>query len=182
MSTTYQRADDDVTGLVSEVMAANHPELAEAKVQIGVLMASNPDGDAIKHGGYPALACVRVVSLKDRVTKQYDVEMLIDQSVWDELTDGHKRAVIDHELTHVRRVPNTPKAIKRGEGLWKLDDLGRPRIKLRKGDWNVGDGFKDVVARHGDFAAEFLNIQRAVALAKAAKESGEKDKAEKAAA
>lgn len=181
MAATYTLADDDVIRLVNEIMTTNHPELAEAGVRFGILMAENPDGDAVKHSGYPVLACVKVVSAKDRVTKCYDVEMLIDLRAWEEMTDRHRAALIDHEITHVARVPNTPKRIAAGELAWKTDDRGRPKIKMRKGDWNVGDGFESIVARHGDFAVEFLNIQRAVAMAKAAKEKGQQGQRQDAA-
>jgi hypothetical protein len=52
------------------------------------------------------------------------------------------------------------------------DDIGRPKLRLKKGDWNAGDGFRDVVARHGDHAAEFENIRRAYAVACEAKTEG----------
>ena len=180
MPTTYSLAPDDVRALVRETMRAHHPDLAEAGVAFGILFAENPDGDPVKAHGYPALACVRVVPLRDRLTKGYDVELLIDLHAWDGLRPEHRAAVVDHELTHVRRVPNSPKAVAAGELPWKTDDLGRPRVKLRKGDWAVGDGFEEVTARHGEFAAEFLNVQRALALARAAKERGEQDRREAA--
>lgn len=161
MATSYTKADSDVHDLVARIVAESHPDLREAGVRFGILMAYNPDGDAVKHAGYPALACVSVVSLKDRVTKGYDVEMLIDQQEWENMHALHRAALIDHELTHVRRVPNSPKAIKEGGLAWKTDDIGRPKIKMRKGDFHCGDAFAEVIARHGDFAAEYLNITRA---------------------
>lgn len=173
MATTYQLADDDVTSLVARIVEENHPELHEAGVRFGVLFAENPNGDPIKAHGYPALACVRVVPLKDRVTKGFDAEILIDRGAWDRLGERHKAAVVDHEATHVVRVPNSPKAIKAGEAAWKLDDLGRPKLKLRKGDLGVGDAFAEVIARHGDFAVEYLNINKAKAFADGAKRKGQ---------
>lgn len=173
--TTYQLPDPDIRILVNETLAANHPDLQECGLIVGVLMATNPDGPAIKNGGHPALACVKVVSLKDRVTKGYDVEILIDQHGWDELNAAQKIAVVDHELTHVNRVPNTPKAMKSGEAAWKIDDIGRPKVKLRKGDWMPGDGFSEVVSRHGENAVEFLNISRAMLYANAAKNKNKEE-------
>jgi hypothetical protein len=170
--TSFQMADSTVTELVEKIMKLNHPLLVEADVKVGVLMCFNPDGGAIKHAGYPALACVKVVSLKDRITKGFDVEMMIDQSEWNDLTANQKVAVVDHELTHVNRVPNSPKAIKAGESAWKTDDIDRPMIKLRKGDINIGDGFADVIARHGDDAVEYINIRRGIAFANGAKAKG----------
>jgi hypothetical protein len=96
------------------------------------------------------------------------------------LEDEHKAAVVDHECQHVARVPNTPKKIAAGELAWKVDDLGRPKLKLRKGDANVGDAFECVIARHGLYAVEYLNIQRAKAFADAAREKGGKGVADAA--
>lgn len=167
--TSYTVADSDVIDLLNRILREHHPDLAEAGVRVGVLMAFNPEGDAVRHSGYPALACVKVVSLKDRVTKGYDVEMLIDQSAWDDMRAQHRAALVDHELTHVRRVPNSAKALREGGLKWKTDDIGRPKIKMRKGDFHCGDAFAEVIARHGDYAAEYLNIQRAKSFADAAK-------------
>ncbi len=79
----------------------------------------------------------------------------------------HLNALIDHELSHLGP------CIDGKTGLPKHDDLGRPKLKTRLGDWNAGDGFKEVVARHGDYAAEFENLSRAMTAANAAKSEGE---------
>ena len=67
--------------VVSDVMTAHHQALAQAGVRLGIVMAYNPEGAPIKSGGYEALAQVKIVSLKDRVSKGYDAELLIDQTV-----------------------------------------------------------------------------------------------------
>jgi hypothetical protein len=177
MSTTYQTADDDVRDTLTEVMRKYHPGLAAADVQVGILMASNPEGNAVTHGGYPAFAKIKVVSLKDRVSKHYDAELLIDESEWNRFRHEHRLALLDHELSHLTTVPlkedeataalaDDPKA-----PTWKLDDLGRPKLKTVPGDWNGGDGFRDVVSRHGAFAIEYENLNRAKAAADAARMS-----------
>ena len=173
--TTYQLADIDTLDLVRRVMQRSHGPLFEAAVQVGVLMASNPDGPAVKHGGYAAFATIKIVGLKDRVTKQYDAEMLIDESEWNQFREGHRTALIDHELSHLTLVKLSPKELRAARSedsnapWWKLDDLGRPKLKTVPGDWNAGDGFKEVVQRHGDFAIEYLNLQSAKAKADAAR-------------
>lgn len=179
MPTTFNTADDDVVELVKMVMEEHHPQLKECGVKVGVIMAYNPDKPAIKHGGYAVLACVKVVSLKDRVSKGYDVEMLIDQKQWeDDLTPAQRIATIDHELSHLVRVPNTPKAILAGELAWKTDDRGRPKIKTIKADWQPSDGFAACVARHGDDAIEYYSISQAKLMADAAKNAGELEDAD----
>jgi hypothetical protein len=148
--------------VVDQAIGEWHKLLKDEGVQLGVLMAINGDGPAVKHGGYPAMATIRVVPLKDRVTKEYDAELLIDEKEWNQLKPEHRLALCDHELTHLEL------ATEKESGEVKRDDLGRPKLKTRKGDWNGGDGFAEVVERHGDFAVEFLNAQRAFTRAKAA--------------
>jgi hypothetical protein len=172
--TSYQKADIDVLNLLCRVMERSHQELFEAAVQVGVLMASNPDGPAVKHGGYAAFATIKIVGLKDRVSKQYDAELLIDESEWNRFRAEHQTALIDHELSHLTLAKLSPKELKQAmredpkAPWWKLDDLGRPKLKTVPGTWNAGDGFEDVVRRHGDFAIEYLNLQAAKARADAA--------------
>ena len=150
MPTTYGMPDSEVTATLKTAIAKWHQELEKHSVKIGVLMASNENGPAVKHGGYAAAACVKAVPLKDRLTKHYDVEMLIDEAEWNSLTPAQRLALMDHELSHV--LPTG-----------KKDDLNRPKVKIVKADWNVGDGFKDVVQRHGESAIEAWNIRRAYA-------------------
>ena len=173
--TTYQKADLDVLDYLARMLTAYHPRLREAGVQVGVLMALNPEGPAVKHGGYPALATIKVVSLKDRVSKGYDAELVIDQTEYERLAEGHRLALCDHELCHLQLVPLPPKQLARirqddpQAPDWKLDDLGRPRLKLKPGDHNVGDAFADVIIRHGQAALEYQGYLRAKIWAEAAK-------------
>lgn len=173
MPTTYSEAESDVISLMRDVMAMYHQTLVDASVKIAVLMAATDNGEsAVKHGGYPAYATIKIVSLRDRVTKQVDAEMLIDWNEWKNLRESQKFALIDHELTHIMLAEW--RYVKEEDGTetirFKQDDLGRPKLKIRKGDWNCGDGFARVVERHGDEAVEFLNIKRCHAYAMAAKD------------
>lgn len=168
MPTTYTLADpgDEVTELLAKVMERHHPNLATAGVSVGVLMAYNPDGEAVKAGGYPALATMKPCNARERATKDYDAELTIDETAWRELRDRHRLAVLDHELSHLALVPLSPKELQAAQAYdaaapwWKLDDRGRPKLKSVKGDFHAGDGFTAVVERHGRWAAEFLNLQR----------------------
>lgn len=186
MGTTYSLADDRIQAALAAVMRAEHQPLHAAGVKVGVLLAYNPDGPAIKRHGSAARATVKVVPLKDRLTKGFDAELLIDQSECDLMRPAHLNALIDHELSHLVVVTKKEKAPKRGKNQPKAppavviarDDLGRPKLKTRPGDWDAGDGFKDVVARHGDYAPEYENLRRAKAAADAAKAEGPGERAE----
>lgn len=160
--TAYQTADGDVRKVVNEAIDSFHKRLRDVNLELGVLVAQNLSGPGVRHNGYPALATIRVVPLKDRVTKGYDAELLIDEREWNSMRPQHRLALCDHELTHLVIVKD------KKSGEVKRDDLGRPKLKTQKGDWNGGDGFAEVVERHGDFAVEFLNAQRAFTKAKSA--------------
>lgn len=183
MPTTYQLADADVTDLLARWMRLEHPRLRDAGVKVGVLMAYNPDGPALKRNGYEVLAMIRPVPLKDRVTKGYDAELLIDERKWRDLRDEHRAAAVDHELSHIDTIDLSPeqlKAARREDSAaptWKLDDLGRPKLRSVPGDWDAGDGFKTVVRRHGAFAVEYLNLANAKGKADAARKEGEAERA-----
>lgn len=154
MSITYSLPPVTVTELVGQVMNDYHRRLIDWDVRVGVLMAyaavdedsGERIGTAIKGYVGAAAAQVKIVSLKDRVTKGYDVEMLIDGDAWPELEDSVQTALIDHELTHI---------LPKGE----TDDLGRPKLKLREEDF-IAWGFWEVIRRHGPAAMEHRSLER----------------------
>jgi hypothetical protein len=164
MPTTFSLPDEDDVTLLTRAIDNWHPSLFEHGVRVQVIMATG-DGEkpAVTHGGYPARATVRVVPLKDRLTKGFDAEVVVDYLWWRDANVKRRAALLDHELMHLEvrmKKVERPRGY-RGpdEYVVDLDDLGRPKLKLRKGDWNAGDGFADCVARHGDDAAEFENLK-----------------------
>jgi len=182
MPTTYWKAESqaDVLLLLDKAMQSWHKELYEHKIKVGVIFAysDNADKPAVKANGYAAVACVRLVKGKDRVSKDFDVEMLVDASAWRALSSESKLAVVDHELAHVAIKKKKAKKQrkeqanedssddqKHSEEVIVTDDHGRPVLTLKRADWNVGDGFADVVARHGKNAVEYLNIKSAETMA-----------------
>jgi hypothetical protein len=164
---------------MDKAMQSWHKELYDYKVKIGVIFAysDNVDKPAVKSSGYPVVATVRCVKGKDRVSKDFDVEMLVDAGAWRSLSSESKLAVVDHELAHVaikkkkikknkKEEVNDDNEDKKGdEEVIVTDDHGRPVLTLKRADWNVGDGFADVVARHGKNAVEYLNIKNAESMA-----------------
>lgn len=169
MATGYSFADEDTFNDVARRLTVHRPDLAGAGVRVGVLMAWNPDGPAVKHGGYPAAATIKVIAHRDRVSKQYDAELVIDQTIWDGLRPRQREALIAHELQHLELVIRVDDE---GGQSVQLDDGGRPKLKTRPGDWNAGDGFAEVVAEFGDDAVEYANLRQCWRLADQAKECG----------
>lgn len=175
--TTYTLADTDVTNLLARVMALRFPRLADAGVKVGVLLARNADGPALKRNGYEVLAMIKPVPLKDRLTKGYDAELVIDGGEYERLRERQQESLLHHELSHIDTVDLTPAEMKAREEdesvTWKTDDLGRPKLKGVPGDWHCGDGFEQTVAIYGGDAIEYENIRRCQRRADAARAAGD---------
>ncbi len=166
MPTTYDTATDDVFEIVNRILKQHHPDLAETQCKIGVIFASNEDGPAIKVHGSAALACIQVVSAKRRPHCEYDAEITIDASEWNnKLIPAQHDALINHELHHLVRVEHSEKklaALRKEDPdavAWKIDSLGRPKLKTIPADITPGDIFLSCVAIHGRNAIEFHGIK-----------------------
>lgn len=180
MASIYMKADANIHSLVDHAISSWHPDLAKTKVKVGVLfvLAARESQPPLKENGHHVEGTVKIVPLKDRVTKDFDVEMLLDGDEWTAGKSEHHLALVDHLLSRleVRRPKKKKKKSKGSEGAvhgsdeerkdheeqeFLTDDIGRPIIKLRKGDWNAGIGFRDVVDRHGGFSVEKRNLDKA---------------------
>lgn len=148
---TFKKANKATTDLVLQILCdfESHKPLLDRKVRIDVLFAYGDrdevtgelKGPAIKHHGVQALGICRKVSLKDRTKGMGDVEIVLDGDHWDnEATEKQQRAILDHELHHIFALDDN-------------DDLGRPKIKLRKHDYQFG-WFKIIAERHGEASVE----------------------------
>lgn len=163
----YSKASEEENQLLAEAMRLWHGNLVKHDVRIGFIMAySSSDAPAVTHGGYSALATIRIVSGKDRLSKGYDAELLVCGATFGHLSSMGRMALLDHELRHLALHYD------KKTGQVKKDDLNRPKLKTRKGDWNAGDGFKSVCARHGEHAIEFENLRLAFGRAQEAAQKG----------
>lgn len=180
MAVFFGMPDDDCVNLLARAMRDWHPALTRLGVRVQIIMAaSDNDTPAVKHDGHAALASIRIVSLKDRLTKQFDAEMVVSRTDYEVMSEAGRLAMFDHELSHIDPVRKEKKQRKGYKGPKQyyvpLDDLGRPKLKLKLGDWSAGDGFRAVVARHGDSAIEFENLRRAYEFARRARDEGPQD-------
>lgn len=162
MSTTYEKSADydEVHDLIGEIVEKHHGELHKAEVTVGVTYAFNEKGPAVKLHGVACAAVIKINSLKARAEGAPDATITIDGKLWrrgggnhDPLPDDRRRALIDHEINHLMIAHDK-------EGRIKADDLGRPKLKMRPHDFEVG-WFKAVARRHG--AASF-EVQQAMKL------------------
>ncbi|TXH55560.1 MAG: hypothetical protein E6Q97_08545 [Desulfurellales bacterium] len=151
---TFRTAEKEWVDLLAEVMKQHHPDLVEAGVTVGLLFAhaprndatGEPQGPALKHNGYPALAVVKINSQRDRVEGKPDATITLDGDRWPDESRESRVALLDHELAHLVLVRDE-------DGGIKTDDCFRPRLKCREHDFQLG-GFWDVVERHGKDAVE----------------------------
>ncbi len=171
MGLYYEKADEGVERLVLHALEQYHRELLACDVRVDLLMVSKVDkegeskGHALKHGGYPAAATVKIVPLKQRALGNGDALITIDSESWEFLDPEQQEALVDHELEHIQVVSaNGPKFCHMNDagelvGEAKRDDHGRPKLKLRKHDWQLG-GFTSIAKRHGANAVEVMAIER----------------------
>jgi hypothetical protein len=157
MAKTIEKAGEGITKLLYQIMQQDHGQLADEKVRVAVLMLTpelnadkKPLPPAIKYAGYPVAACIGVPPAWARVLAECDAVLEIDAHRWEELTDLHHRALIDHELQHLDIAVD-----KHGNTRRHFD--GRPVLRTRPDDW-VLSGFRAVVERHGPAALEVRAI------------------------
>lgn len=155
---TFVVAPEKVQDVVTTALGRWHKELTEHGVRVAVLLAyarrdldtNEPTGPALTHGGYPALGLARINSLRDRVEGKADATIIFDGDQWPELSDARQLSLADHELAHLLLV-------KDDEGNVKLDDACRPRLKIKKHDFQIG-GFVEIVERHKGDAIESVAL------------------------
>lgn len=97
------------------------------------------------------MAFIKINSLKLRIKGMKDAEITLDKSVWDNLNDQARVALIDHELTHLQIATDK-------EGNVKYDDANRPKLKMRRHDYQMG-WFREVALRHGEYSPERVQAQ-----------------------
>lgn len=158
----YTIAPAEVKERIARVMEKYHGDLHTQGVTIDSLYAyptygedGEAKGVAISGGGYPAIAQVRKLSLKDRVAGRADAEITIDAEQYEDFTEEERDAVIDHELQHLVLVED------KKQGGFKRDDAGRPKLNIRLHDHQFG-WFDAIVRRHGGHAIEAQQLQRFV--------------------
>lgn len=149
MPKTYDQAPDEVHDRVRTLFHRYYTDTLKAVgAKIDLLMVSTDaeDAHALTHGGYPALATVRIIGAKDRAKGCGDAEIVIDRDAYEGMTSSQRDALLDHELYHLD--------IKRGRtGQPKFDDHKRPCFTMRKHDIQVG-WFAEIARRHKENSHE----------------------------
>jgi len=161
---TYEKArpSHEVHSIASEIRDQYHAELDEVEVTVGIMFAygtKSKNGKitspALKHHGVKAAAIVKINGLKARAEGLPDATIFIDGDEWSKWSEDRRRAILDHEFYHLE-------VARGGEDDEVLsDDLGRPKLKMRPHDFEVG-WFMAIANRHGEAS---LEVEQAKSLA-----------------
>jgi hypothetical protein len=158
---TFKKCPIEITTQAVDILARHesHQPLLDCHVKIDYVFAycdrddetGEPTGNAITHQGHKALGLTRIVNEKDRAKGNGDAEILLDGDWWSELaTEEQQAALLDHELHHV--------ALKTVKGQIVHDSIGRPKLKLRKHDVQIG-WFACIAERNGKNSIEQIQAQ-----------------------
>lgn len=158
MSVSLEQAPPEVHHMAREILEQHHAELRltdGSLTRLCILMArqgDDSDEPPVKLHGYPCYAVISIIPYKQRVDKRADAEIVIDETAWVDLTEPQQRALLDHELTHLE--------IQKDEnGFVKTDDAGRPKLKMRLHEWQIG-GFRSIAERYGGDAMEVVEARK----------------------
>jgi len=142
----YDQCPQEVHDRVQRLIALYHKDLHTVDLKVDLLFAScDGEGDAVTHGGYAAYAVVRITNPKERAMGRGDAEIVIDRDKYNDMSEGRRDALLDHELYHLK--------VKSKDGAFQWDDHHRPKLAIRLHDVQVG-WFAEVARRHGDFSVE----------------------------
>lgn len=149
----YDKAKKDVHDLVKSRVGEHYEKFLENKVTFEVVMAygkRNEEGeligDALKDRGHRIFSKSKVNNLEARSLKSADCRIILDDDHWKDLGDKGKEALIDHALHHYELCETI-------EGDVKFDDLSRPKLRIRHGDYML-KGFTEVALRHRENSIE----------------------------
>ncbi len=112
--------------------------------------AGHPTCETLVVHGAAALARVRVMGARERVTTGHDAEIELALPPWLEADEKQRLAILDHELTHLEIVRDR-------DGEPRYDVNGHVRLRLRRHDY-IAAGFYEVVARHRRESPEVLQV------------------------
>lgn len=143
----YDKSSPQVAEIINSLISQYYPDLEEGQVTIESIFAYDSKGGfPVKANGYPALACIKINNLKNRVKGFADAEITIDAENFKSMTEAQKIALLDHELMHLVVVRDK-------EGNIKTDDANRSKLRLKKHDYQMG-WFKEIAVRHGENSPE----------------------------
>ncbi len=154
---TFEDPTDKMTQAFEEVRALepHRDRLATVDIRVFAVYAAKdeddePRGEAMQKDGDPLMAKIRIMGLEDRADGSGDVRLLLHGDRWGSISAGMQRSIIDTHLTRI--------TVRMEDGKPSLDELGRPKLKKNKWDFQHC-GFHAVAERHGRSSVEVHNLR-----------------------
>lgn len=156
MGKIYENARVEDYEIMRMMIARFHDRLidTDTRVQLTIVRKFNSQDEEVpclRFAGAQAAAVARPIAPRQKLHLQFDAEITLDGHVWDSLNIESKRALIDHELTHLEPM------LDRRTSEPKKCDRGFQIIRCRRDDFLL-TGFLEVVRRHGRAALEFNSV------------------------
>lgn len=151
MTKTFDVADPAVYDLAKKAMKKREPELDKAGVSLMILLVHGGEPPQLKVGGYAAAAKIKINNVESRSQGMADATIQIDNDVWLDLSARKQEALIAHELHHLEVCYDK-------DGKVKLDTVGRPKLKTRLHDHQIGI-FEDILADYGEECCDHDQVQ-----------------------
>lgn len=135
--------------MMAYLIAKHHEDLEGARIGLAWNLTWRPDAD-----GRATLGKCRLVGSLDREFMEFDFIVILLREWWEDadVTDDHRKALLDHELCHAMQVLD-----KAGEP--KEDERGRKLWRLRKHDI---EEFSEIVDRYGCYTKDLAMFATAM--------------------
>jgi hypothetical protein len=142
--------DNPIYVMMNQTIAAHHPSLAEARIKLMWRRSWKPDRDGI----IPLGMITKIGDRERRIGLDYDAAIYLNYEWWNnpETTEAARKAVMDHELCHLRPVPEDSDDPTSSP---KRDEHGNIVYYMRSHDI---EDFSEIFFRHGIYKS---NIQSA---------------------
>lgn len=141
---TYSLADKEVNDLLENtLLEEDHQELKACNIRFAIIFVNTVNEDTGEN--YNSFSClpyrVKIIGMKDRLLKNIDVEIQIDENYWEDCTDIMKDALLNAALHQI--IECTDKT-----GMPVFHEDGVVKLKLNKPDiYYVG--FSEIIQKYG---------------------------------
>lgn len=156
---TFEPCGKDVHAMLDKLIRARevYQPLIDSKCKIDLVFAraslddeGKPKDVPLKCRGIRCYGVAKKIAPKERAKGFGDAEITLDGDWWDSVSEKEALAVLEHELFHIKVLTND-------DGSPKTDDSGRPKIKMRMHDYEVGH-FIQIAEWHGKHSVEYKQM------------------------
>ena len=157
MPSRYERAEQAIQLQAHDLLMEHHPDLHAAGVTVEVIFGyayRNADDEQVGHAykvrQRPVSSTSSKTKLIDRVLGAADIRIELDGDQWESLHVDQQAAIIDRELQSFAVAKDNEDGV-------ILDSHGRPKLKTRLPDFEVGI-YTEIAKRHREASVECISM------------------------